>query len=202
MTGDHVHELDLLALSEGELPRADRDALQAHLDGCPECAASLRELEAGRAALRGAGRLELPRERRDAIVAAVGTTRGPEREPRFAHRRLAAVLAAAVVVGGVAAGVVVTGLEAPSLSGGKANMSTSAGAADAGGEAAPTARADLRKVAGPASSVARELRARGYDATVRDGEVHIRVTSGVPPALLEYLRTLTAGPVAVIADSD
>jgi predicted anti-sigma-YlaC factor YlaD len=206
---EHLHELDLLALADGELDRPRRREVEEHLASCPECAASLAQLEAGRDALRGAEVLRLPPERREAIRGALPVA-GPDRIRRFTvpHRRLAMILAAAVVGVGVAAGIVVTDIQGPDFGGGGSdNAATGAAAGQAdtsegGSEAVPSSgSATLASVQGPAEAVAAELRQRGYDARVENGDVHIRVTEGVPPVLLNFLETLPTGPVAVIAET-
>jgi hypothetical protein len=206
---EHLHELDLLDFADGELDRARRREIEAHLATCPECAASLAEVESGRDALRSSALLQLPPERREAIRRALPVA-GPDRirGMTFPHRRLATILAAALVLGGVAAGIIVTGVEGPNFGAGNDNAAEgSTGAAAGGFEPQPSsgggraAQATLAHVQGPAEALAAELRQRGYDARVEEGDVHIRVTEGVPPVLLHFLDTLPSGPVAVIAET-
>lgn len=205
---EHLRDLDLLALADGELDRARRREVEAHVAGCPECAASLAQMQAGRDALRGSEVLRMAPERREGIRRALPDA-GPDHIRRFTvpHRRLAAILAAAVVVGGVTAGIVLTDVKGPSFGAGDdaAGVEASTGAAagtSGGGEAVPSSgTATLASVQGPAAALVHELRQRGYDARVENGDVHIRVTEGVPPVLLNFLDTLPRGPVAVIAET-
>ena len=121
--------------------------------------------------------------------------RPPRARGDFPHRRLAAVLAALVVLGGVTAGIVATVIEGPTIG----EDTTTAQAPPTEAASGPSS-AELASVQGPAAALADELRRRGYDARVEDGDVHIVVTEGVPPVLVNFLATLPKGPVAVIAE--
>jgi hypothetical protein len=80
---EHPSEIELLELVEGELDGPEKAAVEAHVTSCLRCAASVAELEQGRAALRGAPLFELPAERRSAIFASLGA------QERDRSRRLA-----------------------------------------------------------------------------------------------------------------
>jgi hypothetical protein len=122
--------------------------------------------------------------------------RPPRARGDFPHHRLAAVLAALVVLGGVTAGIVATVIEGPNIGEDTTTAQTLPRETVSG-----AASAELASVQGPAAALADELRRRGYDARVEDGDVHIVVTEGVPPVLVNFLATLPSGPVAVIAET-
>ena len=82
MTADDHRDwrLSLGAYALGDLPADERAALAAHLEGCPECRAELRELEGVAALLPLAdpARIEAPRG---------APARRPRRPDRGADRR-------------------------------------------------------------------------------------------------------------------
>jgi anti-sigma factor (TIGR02949 family) len=71
----HGHCGDLLErLSryiDGELPQADREVIEQHLHGCPECEQVLHSLEHTKDLCRAEGRPELPPEVRRRALARV-----------------------------------------------------------------------------------------------------------------------------------
>ncbi|MBM7789743.1 anti-sigma factor family protein [Tenggerimyces flavus] len=109
---DHRALRELLAaLAQGQLTDAERTAVLAHLDSCPDCRAELAQLEATARSLRHADPDRVggtptpvpPPWLGDAIVTAIGDE--ARRRPR---RRIVSVLAAAaavVVIGGAGAAV-------------------------------------------------------------------------------------------------
>ena len=213
MAARHPDEPTLLAYVEGELTAVERGALAAHVAACPECSEQVRLLEAGRAALVAAPLLELPEERRRALL-----RRLPDRPQRFGFLEpfrhglmrgvpaLAALLLVAVFVA-----------FATQLGGGGDDDSREG--AGGGGEAAATAPAQtegaqagteegaaqdsarplaglrvVRRVAGPPREVAQLLRQSGHPAVVRKGAV---VAEGRPGEIRAALEGLPRGPVRV-----
>lgn len=213
MAEHHPDELDLLDLVEGELPRAVEGSVAAHVEGCPACAGTVRQLRAGRSALHASGILELSERRRDAISEAIdGEPR--LRSHRFRHlqpRRLGVVLAATLVlVASVLAVAQWAGDPGRDEVGGDAAPSA---AETAGGEegaaeerqadaTAPLAGEEPARVAGPAREVATDLRALGLDARVEDAEVVVRLPGDAPAGeeeerLRAYLAERPPGRVVV-----
>jgi hypothetical protein len=223
MAERHPDELDLLDLVEGELPRAAQGSVAAHVEGCPQCTETIRQLRAGRAALHASGVLQLSERARDGISAAI------DREPRerrfrlWETRRLGLVLAATLVlVASVVAVAQLGGVGDDEVGGdavseladdGGGEESGAAGEDDAStavpesaGE--PSSGAEPVRVAGPPRAVAADLRAEGFDARVEDGEVVVRLgpqgeerTDEGEPSPEEHLRAVLAerepGPVVV-----
>jgi anti-sigma factor RsiW len=192
----HPENVELLELVEEELPAERRSAVSAHVAACARCAESVRLLEAGRAALREAPRLELAPRRREAIVAGL-----PHRErPQAARRRLVAVLAAVAVVAALAAVAVVTGPDVNLGDGqeeaGKAAETAVPEAAAEGAEDRTSALSQTRLVAGPASEVAELLRQRGFDARVVGD--HVEVRNADPEAVERALAHRRPGAVRIV----
>jgi hypothetical protein len=224
MAERHPDELDLLDLVEGELPRAAQGSVAAHVEGCPQCTETIRQLRAGRAALHASGVLQLSERARDGISAAI------DREPRerrfrlWETRRLGLVLAATLVlVASVVAVAQLGGIGDDEVGGDAVNELADDGGggeeSGAGGEddastavpesaGDPLAGAEPVQVAGPPRAVAADLRAEGFDARVEDGEVVVRLgpqgeerTDEGEPSPEEHLRAVLAerepGPVVV-----
>jgi hypothetical protein len=195
----HPEEVELLELVEDDLPAERRSAVSAHVAGCAHCAEAVRLLEAGKAALREAPRVELAPEQREAIVA--GLPRRPARRRRFAGRAIAVLAPVAAVV---ALAVTLASLD----------LGTGGGA-EQGGEAAPAAREEAATaeagaeedtsatslqartlVAGPAAEVAELLRDRGFDARVVGD--HVEVRNADPEAVERALADRRPGAVRVV----
>jgi len=64
----HPHAIELVEYVEDELPQARREEIAAHLATCGVCAEQVELAAAGREALRGTELLELPEDRRDALI--------------------------------------------------------------------------------------------------------------------------------------
>jgi anti-sigma factor RsiW len=214
MAAQHPDELTLLAYVEGDLTAVERGTLAAHVAACPACTEQVRLLEVGREALAAAPHLELPEERRRALL-----RRLPEHPQRFGFlepfrhglTRAAPALAALLLVAVFVA-------FATQLGDGGDDDAGSRGAAG-GGEAAQTAPAQaegaeegeepvfededsrtlahgrlVRRVVGPPREVVELLRQSGYPAVVQDGAV---VAEGRPGELRAVLEGRPRGPVAV-----
>jgi hypothetical protein len=198
MAEQHPSELTLLSYVEDDLPSGDRQDVAEHLVACRECAAHIRRLEAGRAALRSAPPLELSEERRAQMLAAL-----PDRRPRRSlsdYVRRGVLIAAPVAVAAGLAAVVFT--TDPQFGGGGDDEAGEVGAdaAEGGGEAQieqSTGAADqtaplsthgtlVRNVAGPATAVVDALAAEGIDAEINeDGSVTAQGTAAGVRAALE-----------------
>ena len=63
MSREHLSEIELMELVEGELHEAEEASARAHVAACQECSESLAGLEQARATLRAAPMLELPESR-------------------------------------------------------------------------------------------------------------------------------------------
>jgi anti-sigma factor RsiW len=193
VTGTHPEDIDLFDYVEGELPAERRAELEVHLAGCSTCAEQVALVQAGKDALRESQLLHLPPAQREAILTSLPTQRrAPGRSPAISPRRLLALLApvaavAAVVVVLVSSGVFET--SGDDETGGAAAGATSrlqtedhAGGAEA---AAP-----VMKVAGPATTVADELRRKGIRARVVGNSVEVRdATRGEVQQALKNRRT-------------
>jgi hypothetical protein len=210
MAAQHPDELTLLAYVEGDLTAVERGTLAAHVAACPACTEQVRLLEVGREALAAAPHLELPEERRRALL-----RRLPEHPQRFGFlepfrhglTRAAPALAALLLVAVFVA-------FATQLGDGGDDDAGSRGAAG-GGEAAQTAPAQaegaeegeaqdsartlaglrlVRRVAGPPREVVELLRESGHPAVLREGSV---VADGRPREVRAVLEGRPRGPVAV-----
>jgi anti-sigma factor RsiW len=193
VTGTHPEDVDLFDYVEGELPAERRAELEVHLASCSTCAEQVALVQAGKDALRESQLLHLPPAQREAILTSLPTQRrAPGRSPAISPRRLLALLApvaavAAVVVVLVSSGVFET--SGDDEAGGAAAGATSrlqtedhAGGAEA---AAP-----VMKVAGPATTVADELRRKGIRARVVGNSVEVRgATRGEVQQALKNRRT-------------
>jgi anti-sigma factor RsiW len=193
VTGTHPEDADLFDYVEGELPAERRAELEVHLASCSTCAEQVALVQAGKDVLRESQLLHLPPAQREAILTSLPTQRrAPGRSPAISPRRLFALLApvaavAAVVVVLVSSGVFET--SGDDQAGGAAAGATSqlqtedqAGGAEA---AAP-----VMKVAGPATTVADELRRKGIRARVVGNSVEVRdATRGEVQQALKNRRT-------------
>jgi anti-sigma factor RsiW len=191
MRDAHLPEDVLLELVEGDLADADSAAARAHVQDCAVCRATAGELEAARSALRAAPSLDLPVARRAEILRAL-----PEQEGRPSRRRRLALLApaAAVVVAALAVAVarVSDGEEAAQPPAAELRAAEEQAAADSAAEAAVP---PVRRVAGPADDVVRELRRHGLEARVAgDGAVEVGAT---PAAIRRALAQRPDGAVPV-----
>jgi anti-sigma factor RsiW len=65
----HPSEIELLEYVEGELEDRARVGVHAHVESCPQCTARVAELERAREVLRSLPLIELPKRRREAILA-------------------------------------------------------------------------------------------------------------------------------------
>jgi anti-sigma factor RsiW len=100
----HPHDIELFEYVEDELPQARREEIAAHLATCGVCAAQVELAAAGREALRGTELLELPEDRREAILRNLPA---PERvvgegrafSPKLVLAGLTALLLLAAVIG-------------------------------------------------------------------------------------------------------
>jgi anti-sigma factor RsiW len=193
VTGTHPEDADLFDYVEGELPAERRGELEVHLASCSTCAEQVALVQAGKDVLRESQLLHLPPAQREAILTSLPTQRrAPGRSPAISPRRLFALLApvaavAVVVVVLVSSGVFET--SGDDQAGGAAAGATSqlqtedqAGGAEA---AAP-----VMKVAGPATTVADELRRKGIRARVVGNSVEVRdATRGEVQQALKNRRT-------------
>jgi anti-sigma factor RsiW len=193
VTGTHPEDVDLFDYVEGELPAERRAELEVHLASCSTCAEQVALVQAGKDVLRESQLLHLPPAQREAILTSLPTQRrAPGRSPAISPRRLFALLApvaavAVLVVVLVSSGVFET--SGDDQAGGAAAGATSqlqtedqAGGAEA---AAP-----VMKVAGPATTVADELRRKGMRARVVGNSVEVRdATRGEVQQALKNRRT-------------
>jgi anti-sigma factor RsiW len=193
VTGTHPEDVDLFDYVEGELSADRRAELEVHLAGCATCAEQVALVQAGKDALRDSQLLHLPPAEREAISTSLPTQgRAPGRSPALSPRRLLALLTpvaalAAVVVVLVSSGVFDTSGNDEAGSGAAAATSQLQSEDQAGGaEAAP----QVMKVAGPATTVADELRRKGIRARVVGNKVEVRdATRAEVQRALENRRT-------------
>ena len=211
MTEKHPDQLELLSYVEDELDPGPREELAGHLAACASCAKQVRQLEAGREALRAAPLLDLPEDRRDAILTSL-----PERPDRWKlFRPVKRALVVAAPVAGAAALIAVFVLAGTQLGGGgdddsgggeAAEVAADEGAAQTGApesESAPLrdelAGATLvRAVQGPPAEIVRVLAREGIPAEVdsegrviadaRAGEVTAALTGRPPGEVPVYVR--------------
>lgn len=177
VTGTHPEEVDLFDYVEEELAEDRRAELEAHLASCPTCAEQIALVQAGRDVLRESQRLHLPPARREAISTSLPTQRrAPGRSTALSPRRILALLTpvaavAAVVVLLVSSGVFETNGndEAGSAAAGATSQLQTEDQAGGAEAAAP-----VMKVAGPATTVADELRRKGIRAQVVGNSVEVR----------------------------
>jgi anti-sigma factor RsiW len=191
VTGTHPEEVDLFDYVEGELSADRRAELEVHLASCATCAEQVALVQAGKEALRESQLLHLPPARREAISTSLPEQR---RAPghAFAPRRLLGILTpiaavAAVVVALVTSGVLDTNGNDDAGSGAAAGTSQLQMEDQAGGA---EAAAPVMKVAGPATTVADELRRKGIRARVVGNSVEVRdATRAEVERALENRRT-------------
>jgi anti-sigma factor RsiW len=177
VTGTHPEDVDLFDYVEGELSPDRRAELEVHLASCAMCAEQVALVQAGKDALRDSQLLHLPPARRETISTSLPRQRrAPGRSPALSPRRLLALLTpvaalAAVVVVLVSSGVLDT--SGDDQAGGAAAGATSQLRTEdqAGGAEAAT---PVMKVAGPATTVADELRRKGIRARVVGTSVEVR----------------------------
>lgn len=210
----HPDEPALLAYVEEELPVERRREVDEHLAACGTCAEQVRALGVARAALRAAPLLELPEERRAAILAALPERRDPWRAFRPVRRALlvaAPVAAAAAFVGVFVLAATQLGNGGDDDSGEAAQVAEDSAAEEGGAQEAltgtgadtapQTSEADSRgvrvgTVAGPPAEVVRILAREGIRAVVADGAV---VAEGRAAEVRAALAGRAAGPVEVYA---
>jgi hypothetical protein len=102
MAEKHPDEIELLSFVEDELDADARRGVAEHLLACRACSDQIHLLEAGRSALQAAPLLELPSDRREAILASLPERPDPWRLLRPLKRPLviaAPVAGAAALVG-------------------------------------------------------------------------------------------------------
>jgi hypothetical protein len=227
MENGHPDELDLLAhVDEGPHTPRDRE-VAAHVRSCRDCAETVAELQAGRAALRAAPRLELSAARRTAISEALAQHR-PAHRSYVSPMRLAtvlapvAVVAAAVVLadsvrdsGGDEAGrdaaapAEVQRARGDEAEEGAADGGAQGGAAEgeapgsgadssAGGGDALSAAGPVANVAGPPADVLRLLRDAGLTARLSGGRVV--VSGATADEVLDALGERRRGRVPVVLE--
>jgi anti-sigma factor RsiW len=177
VTGTHPEEVDLFDYVEGELSADRRAELEIHLASCATCAEQVALVQAGKDALRESQLLHLPPARREVISTSLPEQRrAPGRSPALSPRRVLALLTpvaalAALVVVLVSSGVFDTSGRDEAGSGAAAGTSQLHTEDQAGGA---EAAAPVMKVAGPATTVADELRRKGIRARVVGNKVEVR----------------------------
>jgi anti-sigma factor RsiW len=176
VTGTHPEEIELFDYVEGDVSGDRRGEIEVHLATCTPCAEQVARVQSARDALRESQFLQLPPRRREAIFMNLPEQRrAPGRSPAVSPKQLLAILTplaavAAVIVALVSAGGMGSSSRDHAASGGAATVESSAE-----DSSAPTAGASaFKSVAGPASQVAAELRAKGIDAKVVDDHVEVR----------------------------
>ena len=211
MSREHLSEIELMELVEGDLHEAEEASARAHVAACQECSESVAGLEQARATLRAAPMLELPesrfREMLDGLPAQDGEQTGWR--SAFARRRWLVVLApaAAVAVAVVLAVTLVNGPaggddeaaapapaaaeEVQALQAEAAQDSAARGEADAGGAAAAEpAEPPAQPPATDAATVAPTLEESAARETIRS-------VAGTPNEVVERLRALELNARAV-----
>jgi anti-sigma factor RsiW len=206
MSREHLSEIELMELVEGDLHEAEEASARAHVAACQECSESLAGLEQARAVLRAAPMLELPEPRFHELLDRLPAQDGEETGWRSAlarRRRWLVVLAPAAAV--VVAVVLAVSLDGPgggddeaaapapaaaeevqALQAEAAQDSAAPGEADAGGAgsaepAEPPAQAPAAPAAPAASAPAPE------ESAARET---IRSVAGTPEEVAERLRQL------------
>jgi hypothetical protein len=210
MADAHPTEFELLQYVEGELTRAERGRVEAHVGSCSACAAAIAEAEAGRDALRASVLLEPPRELRGRISADLARHE-PPRRVYVSPMRLVALLAPFAVVLALVSAIAAldlggggddgagggAGVAAEGDEGGGGDAAGGGGAAPESGAGSTTSLAGpVASVAGPPRAVAEHLRARGFDARVDGGRVI--VTGATPRAVVRAVAARPDGPVVVV----
>lgn len=192
----HPHDIELFEYVEDELPQARREEIAAHLATCGVCAAQVELAAAGREALRGTELLELPEDRREAILRNLPAPERVQGEGRaFSPKLVLAGLTALLLLAAVI-GVLVN-------SGGGPGMESSAGgtaaedatAASGGGVESPQAKSSLF-LSGPAAAVAEDLRRKGFKASVQADRVVVR--GATKEQVREALADRAPGDVEVV----
>ena len=196
----HPHDIELFEYVEGELTEERRNEVAAHLATCSVCTEQVALASAGREALRGAGALELPAERREQILRSLPTQERAPSEQRAFSFKAALVMVAVFLALAAVVGVLVN-------SNGGANMESSAGgtggAPDAaatgagGGQQAESAQARSSLFSsGSAAEIAEELQQKGFDASVQ--EDHVVVRGATKQQVREALADRAVGDVEVV----
>jgi anti-sigma factor RsiW len=187
VSGTHPNEIDLFDYVEGDLPDARRAELEVHLASCALCAEQVARVRDGRDALRESQFLQLSKPRRDAIFLDLAPQRRESRRRSLSLKPVFAALAVAAAAAAVTvAAINIDGTGGNEESGGGAAAVT-AGAPEAAGETegsggsetaaedrATASKARLLFAAGPADSVAAELRRKGFAAEVVGNHVEVR----------------------------
>jgi hypothetical protein len=211
MSREHLSEIELMELVEGDMHEAEEASARAHVAACQECSESIAGLEQARATLRAAPMLELPesrfREMLDGLPAQDGEQTGWR--SAFARRRWLVVLApaAAVAVAVVLAVTLVNGPaggddeaaapapaaaeEVQALQAEAAQDSAARGEADAGGAAA------AEPTEPPAQPPATDAAAAAPTLEESAARETIRSVAGTPDEVAERLRALELNARAV-----
>ena len=173
----HPHDIELFEYVEDELPQARREEIAAHLATCGVCAEQVELAAAGREALRGTELLELPEDRREAILRNLPA---PERVPRerrgFLSKKLVAGVAGVAALAALAAVTAVVVNSNPQ----SGDESSAGAAAEAAGQTSGGGKTDSSQVRaslfaiGPAAAVAEDLRKKGFKASVQADRVVVR----------------------------
>jgi anti-sigma factor RsiW len=198
VTGTHPEEIELFDYVEGDVSGDRRAEIEIHLTTCTPCAEQVARVQAARDALRESQFLQLPPRRREAIFMNLPEQRrAAGRSPALSPKQLLAILTPLAAVAAVIVALVSTG----DMGSSSADQAASGGAAtvesSAEDNSAPTAGARaLKSVAGPASKVAAELRAKGIDANVVDG--HVEVRGATKKEIDQALGPRKAGDVEII----
>lgn len=170
----HPHDIELFEYVENELPAARRDEIAAHLATCKVCTEQVELAATGKQALHGAALLELPDQRREAILKDLPRQeRAPSEQRAFSFKAalvmVTVFLAIAAVVGVLVNSNGGSGLE--SSAGTAAEDATATGAG--GGAESAQAKSGLFAT-GPAAEVAQELQQKGFNAFVQQDRVVVR----------------------------
>jgi anti-sigma factor RsiW len=175
MAEEHPDVLELLSFAEEQLDADERQEIAEHLVACRSCADQVRRLEVAREALRSAPLLELPGDRRQAILTSLPERRDPWRLFRPAKRALviaAPVAAAAALVGiFVLGGTQLNSAGDDDEAGGDAAAEATMDQAEGGGqESAPQLAIPgatlVRTVQGPPAEIVRLFEREGISARI------------------------------------